>query len=527
MSAIALAAAGGLAALAALSRLRASRAGAGEGSLARRPSKVEGEEPTPEMMRAAEVMRSVLGLKDVLIDPKGGVFLIASAKHLESFLDQPDLDGGDLRPGQSRHLVERLLLRAGMSRSNARSYVDNLTHWDGLHDAVATFIHEALPSEQTGLEWRVTSIPEPGGPQVVSWSAKEGRLLAPKAVSPFRFCDQEPVPFGSPDHPVLLDLHERGIPPLFLSHGVSFDGLDAAVSCGGLLWPSMALTWRVPNNYGDVLFIADISTIARILSPSGSAAAMKHVYLAGTDIWSPTVRDLQGREEEIQAQLEGRSNRHLQSDLVFSSAKKAGCSSLVGSWSYFGADASSTDRIKSRSGLVSTMRRIMEAHADEEDLYKYPEERYRPYESAYRYPYAELKVVGKVLARDIPVCLYPSDAGRRVHPRLDRLGFQGFRVPFEWSLGPRKGWDASAADSNRWATAATQALLRWAEAPCSTRGVRAGEAVAPKEGAPEYRATLDYTSLFRFVRGRGVFQSEEDLTGRCGPKRPRRAAGRG
>jgi hypothetical protein len=139
------------------------------------------------------------------------------------------------------------------------------------------------------------------------------------------------------------------------------------------------------------------------------------------------------------------------------------------------------------------------------------------YDKKYRYPYGELKVVGKVLAGDLPVCLYPRQAARRVHPRLDKLGFHGFRVPFDWSGGPREGWASPDADANRWAAAVTKALLKWAEAPCSTRGVQVGQALAPKEGVAEYKPMMSYSKAFRFAVGVGPFRSEVDLSGRCGP----------
>lgn len=515
MSSIAIAAVGALAALATLSRRRPNL----RGSSARR-AKVEGQEPSPEMKEIARKILSVLELQDVLVDPAGRVYLIGSASHLEGFLYQDDANGYPVR-GRNSYLVKDLLRRAGIHKGTIESYFENLTHWDGLADAVSLYIMETLPPDLSSEgAWSVTAIPSPGGPQSVAWSAKERRLMAPKVVPPFRFCDQKPVPFGSPDSPVLLDLHEGSIPPLFLSHGVSFGGLDAAVECGGLLWPSMALSWRIPQSYGDVVFLADVSTVAKILKPSGSPSSMKYAYLAGTDIWSPTARDLAKREGEIQEQLEGRSERGLQSDLVYSTAKKADWNSLVGSWSYFGIDVSVTDRITTREKLVSTMRSILETHTHGGDPYLYPEGRNREsmYDKMHRYPYAELKVVGKVLAGDLPVCLYPRQAARRVHPRLDKLGFHGFRVPFDWSGGPREGWASPDADANRWAAAVTKALLKWADAPCSTRGVRVGEALGPKEGAAEYKAMMSYSKGFRLAVGVGtMFRSEVDLSGRCGP----------
>lgn len=514
MPSIAIAAVGALAALAALSR-RGPRL---RGSSARR-AKVEGQEPSPEMKEIAETIRSTLKLQDVLVDPAGEVYLIGSASHLEGFLYQNDVRG-DLVRGRNSYFVRDLLRRAGIHKGTIESYFENLTHWDGLTDAVSLYIMEALPPDlSSDGAWSVIAIPSPGGPQSVTWSAKERRLMAPKVVPPFRFCDQEPVPFGSPDGPVLLNLHEGSIPPLFLSHGVSFDGLDAAVECGGLLWPSMALSWRIPQSYGDVVFLADVSTVGKILKPSGSPSSMKYAYLAGTDIWSPTARDLTKREGEIQEQLEGRSERGLQSDFVYSTTKKADWNSLVGSWSHFGIDVSVTDRIATREKLVSTMRSILKTHTHGGDPYLYPEGRNREsmYDEKHRYPYAELKVVGKVLAGDLPVCLYPRQAARRVHLRLDKLGFHGFRVPFDWSGGPRKGWASPDADANRWAAAVTKALLKWAEAPCSTRGVQVGQALAPKEGVAEYKPMMSYSRAFRFTVGVGSFRSEVDLSGRCGP----------
>jgi hypothetical protein len=470
----------------------------------------------PEVVQAMQQIWRLLDLKDVRVSEKGEVYLLASARKLESFLH-----------GAGRYSVSHMLTSSGMRRDDVRSYVDDLTHWDGLASSVQMFFQnkgvQFNPSKPYS-DWSVEVIPEPGRPSVRTWSAAKGKVIDVESVKPFRFCEQPAVDLGNRTGPVLLSLEERGIPPLFLSHGVTLEGLDEVVRCGGFLWPSLALTWRVPEGYGDVVFLADTGLLPQILRPSGTPSSHKHLYLAGTDIWSPTSRELAKEEVEIFKQLRGQADRGLQDRLLISQVTKADWESLVGSFSYFGGNEKVTDRIQTRSTLVRTMRSVLQEHTHGSTPYVYPQARHRRFEASHRYPYAELKVVGVVEPKNMVACLYPAALARRVHARLDKLGFEGFRIPFAWNGGSRTTWNYDEKPATAWAASATNALLSWAERPCAAPGVRVGPGVLASSGVPEpvYDATLSFYDGFRRSGGHGIFRWTHEQRGKCPPASPKK-----
>ena len=455
-----------LAATAALALAAATR-----GSLARAPKPDLGAPPpwlTSAVQEVLGRMEETYGVK-VVAGPRA-VYLLAPPARLRALL-QPF--------AASTH--ERLLVSVGMGRSLAQSYARNVDHWDGLRSVVAALL-EGVSEAPSGLDWsdiEVIPVPAPGHPVGPVWSASKRAMVEGKVPKPFRFCDQPAVPMGHPLGPVLLELPKVEL-PLFLSHGLSVEGLEQAGACGGLLWPSFALTWRVPSSYGDLTFLADTSVLSQILKPTGKPSALKHLYLAATDIWSPTVVDLARLEAEIDAQRAGRLYRGLQADLVSDRVSKPSSSDLVGALSYFGdADAVLTDRVESVSKLAVHMRAILAAHGgDDPYLQRSRSDDIWPY----RYPYAELKVTGRVEVRSMPLCLYPDSLAHRVAPHLDAMGFRGFRVTFPWSGGARASWKHNPEMERAWATAATAALLRWAEAPCAVPGAQIS-AVAKQAGS--------------------------------------------
>jgi len=446
-----------LAATAALALAAATR-----GSFARAPKPDLGGPPawlTPDAQALLERVERAYATKIVLA-PRA-VYLLAPPARLRALL-QP----------HAARAHQQLLASVGMSQDLAWSYARNVDHWDGLQAVVAALLDQ-VGASAPGLDWldlAVIPVPAPGHPVGPVWSVSKRAMVEGKRPKPFRFCDLPAVPMGEASGPVLLELPKVKV-PLFLSHGVSIEGLAHAKDCGGLLWPSFALTWRVPPSYGDVVFLADVRTISSIVKPTGKPSALKHAYLAATDIWSPTVTDLEKREAEIDQQRTGRLYRGLQSDLVADIATKSSGDDLVGVFSYFNeSDGALTDRVDSVPKLAAHMRAILDAHGDGDPYAQRPR---RDDIWPYRYPYAELKIVGRVEASSMPLCLYPDSLAVQVEPQLDALGFRGFRVPFPWSGGHRSSWHGGdgGAVERAWAAAATSALLRWATAPCaSARG---------------------------------------------------------
>ena len=490
---------------------------AAAGALGRRGSRDTSSGPPwtrEEVRREAGNLKQILDLKDVRVGPKDQLYLLAPARHLEGLLR-----------GAGRWKVQRMLTAARLPSDSVRSYMDNLDIWDGLADAVKIYLQEkgvqANPEKEYD-DWSVEVIPEPGRPRGQTWSALKTKVIEEEKVKPFRFCAQPPVPLGSPLGPALANLDEKGVPPVFLSHGVSLEGLAEVQKCGGFLWPSFALTWRVPEGYGDVVFLADASLLASLVKPSGSPSSNKHVYLAGTDIWSPTAKELVKTQGQISKQLHGQGDRGLQSDLLISSAKKANWDNLVGTFAYSEHNVKATDKISTRKGLTRALKGILQQHATPANPYGYPEERNRRYQAVYRYPYAEMKVAGVVKPADMVACLYPRALARKVGPILDKLGFQGFRIPFDGVDGLRSEWDHDSNKHHVWASSATQALLAWAKNPCSTPGVRVGAAHDVPDVKAPYEPTFDFYDGFRLRGGHGPFAWSNEKRGRCAPASGRR-----
>ena len=430
----------------------------------------------------AKIVKETLGISDVRVSSSGQtLYLMGPARKLEASL------GASIGA-----LLARVLVRLGVHVSIARSYAENTGHWEGLFDVVRLIAdHLGVPEAS---ELSVVVIPAPGGPQEAAWSAAKGRMVPAVRVPDFRFCDKPKVPLGHATGPASVTFPgittaAPGAParaakttlplPFFLSHGVTLDGLQKIADCGGLLWPSLALAWRVPETYGDVVFLADVRVLPQIVKPTGRPRAMPHAYLAGTDIWSPDARALANRQAEISKQLRGEDlRRGLQSDLLYTRAMKAD-EDLVGVWGSFGGSEEAVERVETYKVLVRTLQEILRVHgAEGGGVYAYPQDRHRPVGEAYRYPYAELKVVGVVNPADLVVCLHPRALAAEVHPLLDRIGFGGFRVPFDWGGGLRKDWSDYKRTGGAWASAATQALLRWRLDPTGVSGVRVGPLVS-------------------------------------------------
>lgn len=393
-----------------------------------------------------------------------------------------------------------------------------------------------LPGDDFASSWNVIPIPAPGGPQFPWWSARTGRLMKPVDVSPRRFCDDGPAEGfgGSPtgNKPALLELTTGDLPPIFVSHGVGLHDMKAIEGCGGLLWPSFAVTWKVPPSYGDVVFLADVHLLVESLSPTRRTGPWRDLFLSPTDSWSPTARELADVEaaatHELRGDIDwwhgnygvpgyggkpgGRGNRYIQDRLIASSGRT---DDLVGTF----APDSASSRISSMDRLWGRVRRLVQVHTRASELYEYEprgatEDRlgHGAEADADRYAYLELKVRGMAPISDMIVCLYPRRHARRVNTFLDRMGFVGWRVPFRY-MGPVA--DASGHDDlerARWAAAATQAIIEWAADPCGRAsvvpdGVRGGyglgryKAVAQYSLRPDHALDAQYKNHFRWSRG--------------------------
>ncbi len=487
----------------------------------------------PRTLASLRVLASQFRIKDIGISPeRREIYLLGGARSLTSMLGNAIYLSWH-RQGQ--HCLER--------------------SWNRLEIVLIDILEEAkvvqpgpissngpwreglLPGDDFASSWDVIPIPTPGGPQFQWWSAKTGRLMEPVDVSPRRFCDDGPAEGfgGSPtgNKPALLELVSSDLPPVFVSHGVGLHDMKAIEGCGGLLWPSFAVTWKVPPAYGDVVFLADVHLLIESLSPTRRTGPWRDLFLSPTDSWSPTARELADVEaaatHELRGDIEwwhgnygvpgygakpgGRGNRFIQDRLIASSGRT---DDLVGTF----APDSAGSRINSMDRLWGRVRRLVQIHTRASGLHEYEPRKATEdrlglgaQADADRYAYLELKVKGMAPISDMIVCLYPRRHARRVNAFLDRMGFVGWRVPFRY-MGPVA--DTSSHDDEeraRWAAAATQAILEWAEDPCGRAdvvpdGVRGDypdkypyKAIAQYSLHPDYGLDAQYKHHFRWSRG--------------------------
>lgn len=333
--------------------------------------------------------------------------------------------------------------------------------------------------------WSVIPIPEPGGPQFPWWSAKTGRLMPPVRVPTFSLCSEpplDPAPHGN--GPALLRLVNSDLPPVFVSHGINLESLRRAEKCGGLLWPSLAVTWKVPPRYGDIVLIADARLPTAYLPPSGRRD--RRFIITASDSWSPAGGELLRLEKAINWELlgdrqwwagdrkyedGGYGQRSLQSELVLGSQD---IDDMIGGF----APDIAKEPLKNMSQFWRRIKYLVKVHTQRSGVYEY-----EPREDLLKatdehgdfYSYIELKVRGVLSLSSFVACLYPRRLERSATRFLDRLGFKGWRIPFRWD-GPLEK-DCAAEDPQRaaWALAATHALLKWADNPCSAPGVTVPE----------------------------------------------------
>ena len=455
-----------------------------------------------KLARALVALRSALGVRDVLTDARGQIWVLGGPQTLHRTL------------GPQGRI--RIWLDAACPREDhwtLRSYLDNADHWSGWESAI-TF---GLGCLGIPGEWDVTPIPALTIPRK-AWSARRHRWIEAGPRPYFRFCEQPPVRVGEPGGPVLIEV-ASDLPPLMLSHGVSKEKLVEVRKCSGLLWPSFALSWRVPATYGDVLFFASTTVIADLLKPTGSPDP--RMYLAGTDIWSPDARELRRLEKAIQWELAGDQKwwsgdrepedggwgqRDLQNDLL---ADGISAESLVGRMSYF-ENWQITEPIKARRQLVRRMRELFLAYTDPGDPYQYPERDPDLRISDVPYPYGELKITGLVELSDLPLVVFPRRMQKSVNRLLDDLGFAGVRLTLRYD-GPLHA-DADEAQRRAFVGLVTRAVIDWSKDPCHTRGAKIGDVLTTDSWQSSYSAVLWW-----ITGGRRTYDWQR---GYCGTKDP-------
>jgi hypothetical protein len=438
-------------------------------------------EVSDKLARALRALRLALGVPDVLTNGRDTIWVMGGPRTLRRTLGP----GGTIR----NWLYSACRRESGMT---VNSYLNNATIWDTWETAV----NYGLDCLGLGYEWAVIPVPAKTLPRK-AWSAKRQAWLPAGPKPRFRLCGKEPVWFGSASGPVLFEV-ASDLPPLMLSHGVSMRGIREVRKCGGLLWPSWALSWRMPPTYGDVVFFGSSEVLVSTLKPTGKA--QPELYLAGTDIWSPTARELERMEKAVERELSGDrawwngdrppeqggwGRRDMKNDLLIEKLAK---DSLVGGFSHFD-NWEITEPIKTRRQLVRRFRQLFAQYTVVGDPYAYPERDPELSISDTPYPYGELKVMGLVELRDLPLVVYPRRVGKTVTRLLDEQGFQGVRLPISYR-GPLQA-DSDDTARREYAALVTRSVLAWAQEPCNTRGAHVGEALR-QEGS--WRNTYEPTA---------------------------------
>jgi len=457
----------------------------------------------PEKTKAAlVVLRKALGIHDVRTDGKT-IWLMSGPRSLKRTLGP-------------RGTIRTWLYATTKPGYTLDSYAENAITWDGLETAVRWGLEEA------GIKkfYRIVPVPTTKGLPRKTWSARTQKWVPAIKRQRFRFCDVEPVWGGRADGPVLLKSSRR-LPPLMLSHGISLKKMPSVRRCGGLLWPSFALSWRVPPRFGDVMFFGSVDLVTGILKPTGKPK--RNMYLAGTDIWSPDARELMHREKAIEHELAGNvdffdgelprekggwGRRDLQNYFLVENQQGTDLVGSMSTWDHWEI----TEPIKNRNQLNRRMQELMSVYAKGSDPYVYPERDPNLSTSTTPYPYGELKIVGRVELRDLPLVVYPGRVRRSVEKLLDDMGFQGVRITVPWE-GPLYDQNPDEVQRAAYAGMVTAAVLNWSLDPCNTRGARIGNALR-LEGS--WRS--EYQPVSNWESAKSSYQAWQH--GYCGTKNP-------
>jgi hypothetical protein len=406
------------------------------------------------------------GKLEMLIDPKArAVYLLGPGSRLESMV------------GVKSRSMEYTIAHASQGKLDSRSGVqmrrgkylrgarwfEEPTHWDALEYGMVSLV-STEDAEFINEEWSLIPIPLPGHPPRRTWSLLKQKWIPGRRVK-WAVCDEDPIDFGSAQGSPLLIA--PGVPPLFVSHGVAYESFRAIEKCGGFMWPSLAVTWRLPPAYGDIVFLADQSVLTSTLKPRGR----RDLALFPSDVWTWTASEILSWEKAVNFELRGDFRwwanqrdredggwgiRGVQADLLYCrrTAEDIARQHIGDSWQ---------DRVKSVPALVKRIKRLLHIYKDYGTPYEYEDEDVdRPdirarYGSEAAYPYLELKAAGMVRPSDMVLCAYPRTRRVRVERFLDRVGFRGRRVPFTYTGGTKTV--VSGAARVAWASAATAAVL--------------------------------------------------------------------
>lgn len=402
-----------------------------------------------------EAIRKDLRLKDIGFKPnKKAIYLIGNPKKLNSLV-------------KYEWYWKRLIDRT--HRNQEGKYYRVYTFGDIEYPIIA-LLEKYHKDYKYWDGWNIIALPTPGHPEGVWWSVKNNKRMKSPKVPRYYLCDEEKIAKGSYQGPALLTLDNSKLPPIFISHGIGLHDFKQVEKCGSLLWPSLALTWKVPPMYGDIVMLMDVRTLTDYTKPLGRPS--NNVLITETDSWSPTGGELNRLEQAINLELKGdpkwwrggyeydeggRGDRTLQPNVIYGNTDP---NQLIGNW----APDAAQNIVKTMNQFWRRVKHLTRVYSQFGDIYEYPPEQELRDELSRDdfYPYLEMKIRGPVSFNNFVACFYPRKNIKKVNSFLDKMGFEGWRVPVKWQ--PKKV--DPDLDRANWARVMTAAILEWSDNPC-------------------------------------------------------------
>ena len=439
----------------------------------------------------------------------------------------------------------------------------NVYSWDDWEYAVYSAANAVLKRFDPDLrgpsgdsyfsDFTVLPVPAPGGPQMPWWSVAKNKWMEPVYVKPFDYCTAAPrVDLGHLDGPFVFRLLEdKGdarlgagtdpdlrpfplpfgddvtdtardvFPPLFLYHAVPLAKMRDIEACGGLLYPSCNLSWRVgPYDAKGLILLADVRAIGTLLKGGSESATTKGRGLVLKPDRGSEMRSGRRLDRHAKARTwELKGDRGWWSNASYEDAASATRATNKGGWGLrglqqrlvnqgmtldemMGHEDYKREPIVRRSQLVDRLRELMYAYtgyssdgsspqqynASAHHLYDATDNHHHGEFTGFDEDYLELTAFGKVDLSSFPAVVYPSRYRRGVETFLDRMGYTGIRirVPFQGPVADDySGKTYAYADAEAkvaWGAAATEYILRTAFNGargdlCKLPGVRVGSAL--------------------------------------------------
>lgn len=233
------------------------------------------------------------------------------------------------------------------------------------------------------------------------------------------------------------------------------DMAEKVRSCGGLLFPSLAVAPTPATSFGPFVLVADAGIVLRSLAPLLNKKQWLPARVYNTDVWTMTTGDfVRGAAVAAFEQLTG------QSDWIYYLDMNVWPLGAPQSPELHGPGVG--DALTKTSQLTKELRQRMSIYPrgiSPEDM----EKRHDRYgETKHRYPYLEAKANGVMRIADFPLAVAPKGREAAFKSFLTGLGFKGrlltVDLPSEIAEVMDPGWSPPRVPWERKA-----AIRRWAE----------------------------------------------------------------